>query len=269
MLLLLVLYRHSDAQSPDAGLISDQLNSESFGDTGAPQPIEPGMLLVSVMPSGAISLVGEDLPLMIIDQLAKDPELEIASLGCHCFGHVSNSPDCYATGALGSAYNTNCNVNVQNHKSDCCGRVKNALAVLTAAQKQSIATCLCNSGRPAGPVFAYYAIGTKPYEQCDNKIATIVRPPAYSVTTCTCPAGWLANPTNVDGGVTSDGKCKKGVCGPWNATAIPPPPNGTAIGTWGFTWSNGIYVWGTTANGGAPNCVTVNYPAGPCSVTWP
>lgn len=67
------------------------------------------------------------------------------------------------------------------------------------------------------------------------------------VTVCTCPAGSIANTTNQPG-VTADGKCKKHVCGP--ITGKPLPPDGTPIGTWGFTWGDGIWQWIK------PTCVT-------------
>lgn len=67
---------------------------------------------------------------------------------------------------------------------------------------------------------------------------------------CHCPKGWLANMTNVDGGSSPDRKCKKQVCGPFSPS-VPPPSDGTAIGTWGFTWGDGIWVWGTSGNGGS------------------
>ena len=71
---------------------------------------------------------------------------------------------------------------------------------------------------------------------------------------CKCPAGWTCNGCSpqVDGGITSDGKCKKVAC---QANTITPyPPDGTPIGTWGFSWGNAFIAWGTTANGGAPTC---------------
>lgn len=74
---------------------------------------------------------------------------------------------------------------------------------------------------------------------------------------CTCPRGWLANTTNVDGGVTSDGKCKKLVCA--SNTVSPYPANGTPIGTWGFTWGNGFWAWGSQANGGKAVCTGGGY----------
>lgn len=76
-------------------------------------------------------------------------------------------------------------------------------------------------------------------------------------TTCQCPKGWTCNGCSpqVNGGWTSDGKCKKVAC---QANTIPPyPPDGTPIGSWGFSWGNAFIAWGTSANGGAPgNCVT-------------
>jgi hypothetical protein len=55
---------------------------------------------------------------------------------------------------------------------------------------------------------------------------------------CTCPSGSIANSTNQPG-VTPDGKCKKEVCRP--ITGTPLPPNGTPIGSWGFTWGDAIW----------------------------
>lgn len=221
---------------------------------------------VSVSPIGEVSLSAEDLLQLNADDepAMEETAIESLELGCHCYGKITG--DCYSTGALGS-YSANCNT--AHHRPNCCTQVKNNIAALTAAQKQSIANCLCSKGLADGtPIYATNAIGTQGYESCPDKIATIHQKPTYTVTTCTCPSGWLANPTNVDGGVTADGKCKKGVCG-WSSTVFPGYPANVAIGTWGFTWQNGIYAWGTTANGGAANCVTVTVPAGPCTVSWP
>lgn len=90
----------------------------------------------------------------------------------------------------------------------------------------------------------------------------------------TCPAGWLANQTNVVGGVTADGACKKEVAG--CSLPAPLPANGTQIGTsgYGFTWGNAVVVMGNAGNGGAAliscpagysisgnNCVKASYAA--------
>lgn len=67
-------------------------------------------------------------------------------------------------------------------------------------------------------------------------------------------------------GVTVDGRCKKVAC--QAITVTPYPPNGMAVGTapptfgtsamsWGFSWGDAFYAWGTAANGGIPtNCQT-------------
>lgn len=71
---------------------------------------------------------------------------------------------------------------------------------------------------------------------------------------CKCPTDWTCNGCSpqVAGGITTDGKCKKVAC---QANTITPyPPDGTPIGTWGFSWGNAFIAWGTTANGGAPKC---------------
>ncbi|MBK6975829.1 MAG: hypothetical protein IPH28_00915 [Cytophagaceae bacterium] len=69
---------------------------------------------------------------------------------------------------------------------------------------------------------------------------------------CKCPLGWVSNTTQKEGDITKDGKCKKMVCGPIDIKPL--PKNGTEIGNWGFIWGNGIWVWGTKENGGAPVC---------------
>lgn len=82
----------------------------------------------------------------------------------------------------------------------------------------------------------------------------------YCPETCHCPKGWLSNDysgtgtVNVDGGATNHTTtaCKKMACGPLGIR--PPAPNGTPIGTWGFTWGDEIWAYGTTANGGAAVC---------------
>lgn len=73
----------------------------------------------------------------------------------------------------------------------------------------------------------------------------------YELIPCHCPKGWLSNTTNQDGGVTTDGRCKKLVCGP---IAVIPPPDGTQLGNWGFTWGNTLWAYGTKENGGAVIC---------------
>lgn len=138
------------------------------------------------------------------------------------------------------------------HNSDC----ENACS-LAASNNANFnnKTWLCQRIRVAGHhrVSAYAAVGANGTYRVAQSIEFDC---SGGVTTCTCPTDWICNGCSpqVNGGVTSDGKCKKLACQP--DTITPPPPNGTPIGTWGFTWGNGFYAWGTAANGGAPTCVT-------------
>lgn len=139
----------------------------------------------------------------------------------------------------------------------CLNREKNADDCSKACSDKAIndpnwnsASFLC-SKCPSGKVTAYASVATKEYKTAHTRIIT--NTPAVTTTTCKCPAGWLATMTNVDGGVSQHG-CKRVACQP-NGIA-PYPPDGTPIGTWGFTWGNAILAWGTDANGGAAKCVT-------------
>jgi hypothetical protein len=137
-----------------------------------------------------------------------------------------------------------------------CGPVAEPLK-----NNQSVAAACCAIGAPNGSAIrAFSAVGTKAYRPARETVSGLpivigILTNTPAVTQTKCPTGWLANPTNVDGGVTSDGKCKKLSAIPISITPL--PPNGTAIGTYGFTWQNGVWAWGTTANGGAAVSTTV------------
>ena len=142
-----------------------------------------------------------------------------------------------------------------DNRKDCARKCSDAAMQLTAPQKQAIADCACSAGLFNGTTIrSYSAVGTKRY-QSDASIGILINTPQVTQATCNCPTGWAANTTNVDGGVTADGKCKKLVCGP--ISTGPFPANGTQVGNWGFTWGNALYAWGSSANGGAPICKTV------------
>jgi hypothetical protein len=120
---------------------------------------------------------------------------------------------------------------------------------------QAVATAACNLGCPNGStVKAWSAVGNMSYDTAQY-IGTLVNTPA--VTQAKCPTGWTCNGCSpqVDGGITSDGKCKKVAC--IANTITPNPPDGTLIGSWGFTWGASFQAWGTSANGGAPIVTTV------------
>lgn len=121
---------------------------------------------------------------------------------------------------------------------------------------QSVAQAACAAGVPDNSyVVAFSAVGIRPYRLV-TEIGYVQSVPQVTSETCKCPAGWLANTSNVPGGITGDRQCKK-LAG--YLTINPLPLNGTRIGadgSWGFTWGNEIWAMGTAANGGAPTCVT-------------
>lgn len=138
----------------------------------------------------------------------------------------------------------------QNCSTACNGESNNIDLV-------NLANIACSRGIANGTVIrSFDALGNcgghGAYE-VNNTIGTLTNTPGVSQTTCSCPSGWLANTTNVDGGISSDGRCKKHA----GTNYIQPnAPNGTEIGVWGFTWGNGFWAWGTAANGGDATCTT-------------
>jgi hypothetical protein len=141
------------------------------------------------------------------------------------------------------------------NRVDCQSKCTIAAANLTSAEIQAIADCSCAAGKANGTeLIAFAAVGTKKYLSAQS-LKKLVSSPQVTSTTCNCPTGWAANMTNIDGGVTADGKCKKLVCGP--ISTGPFPADGTPLGNWGFTWGNALYAWGSTTNGGAAKCSTV------------
>jgi hypothetical protein len=196
----------------------------------------------------------------------KNPEIEktqeiIGTATCFCkvsfnnlTGQTGSSGVCLdLTSAVGKTYSGVFPMKDENRK-DCQTRCSDVAASLSATQKQAIADCACSNGVGSGTAIrAYGAVGTKEY-QSDQTLGTLVNNPEVKNTTCKCPIGWLSNTTNIDGGVTTDGNCKKIVCQP---IGVAPPPNGTPVGTWGFIWGNALYAIGSNVNGGAANCVTV------------
>lgn len=137
--------------------------------------------------------------------------------------------------------------------------------------KNSIAnaTTLCASTNwSGGCVRGYGYIGAIGTNNADGTAGNLIcKAPVAAVTQQKCPAGWTCNGCSpqVDGGVTNDGRCKKLAC---QANSIAPyPPDGTPIGSWGFSWGNAFIAWGTSANGGNP-ITTILSAAIPGSGSW-
>lgn len=64
---------------------------------------------------------------------------------------------------------------------------------------------------------------------------------------CKCPEGWRSD----DSPYSKEFRCGKMLC---KLEIKPLPKNDTRIGEWGFTWGDGIWVYGTKENGGFPIC---------------
>ncbi|HWN09894.1 MAG TPA: hypothetical protein VNO50_11635 [Pyrinomonadaceae bacterium] len=155
------------------------------------------------------------------------------------------------TGAVNKTY-TGINPQKDANQTDCNTKCTAAAASHTGSQ--SMASCACAAGKPSGTVVrAWSAVGVREYKSA-QQIGILTNQPQVSQTTCTCPPTWASNTTHANGGVTTDGKCKKLACSSISITPL--PANGTQLGNWGFTWGNSLIAWGTSANGGAPNCVT-------------
>jgi hypothetical protein len=138
------------------------------------------------------------------------------------------------TGAVDKSYSGVFQQSDKN-QTDCNTRCTSAAASSTG--QQSIAAQACAAGAPNGTIVrAWSAVGTKEYKTA-QQIGTLVN--IAAVTQQVCPTGAVANSTNQPG-VTTDGKCKKVVS---TCPMNPAPPNGTQIGTWGFTWGSGVYQW--------------------------
>lgn len=192
------------------------------------------------------------------DKITKQEELAAT---CFCIISYDNlnyklerTGVCYdLTQAVNKTY-SGANQQGSANQNDCKARCNATAASLNSIETQKIADCACAAGKPTGTALrGYSAVGTKAYVVANQTMGTLQNTAEVKTTTCQCPAGWLSN-TNVDGGITTDGKCKKQV-GTINSTVL--PPDGTAIGTWGFTWGNGIWAYGSVANGGTPICTTV------------
>jgi hypothetical protein len=183
--------------------------------------------------------------------LLRSPAQAAGGAHCHCKAIVyigNNGGNSIANPLIDlgdvESYNTQL-----GHNSDCEAKCSAA-----AAQNPNFndKTWLCQHvgcGPGQHRVSAYAAVGTLHYNIAQSIYFTCTG----GVTTCTCPAGWYSNTTNQLAGVTGDGKCKKPVC---TGISVPPPANGTQVGSWGFTWGDSLIAYGSTENGGAAVCTT-------------
>jgi hypothetical protein len=217
------------------------------------QLASPPIQNLTWMPQGTDSIS----MIKVIDSLPNSNQ-EMVSFHATCFCVVSYNNLTNQHNATGVCLNLRevinhsyggLNPQSEANRNDCNARCTNAAVALSAGQKQEIANCACGANVGNGtPIRAYSAVGVKAYKTA-QQIGVLVNTPAVTNTTCTCPTGWYANAP-----ITPNSKWNKALCGPMTATLA--PPNNTQLGTWGFTWDNYIYVWGTAANGGALKCTT-------------
>jgi hypothetical protein len=191
--------------------------------------------------SGSISDLGVSAQVM----------MRCVDIHCLCTGVVS------AVNLTGQPSSTAVLLDLGNLGSSPCGnasacstQVANRIAQLTPQQRQQMESQACSMNVQPGTVInAFAKFGTSATYTLVRQVGVLSH---ATTNTCTCPPGWTSNTSGVVGGVTTDQKCKKQVA---TLNIAPLPPN-TTISTWGFTVGNAVWVWGTTANGGAPNCVS-------------
>jgi hypothetical protein len=144
------------------------------------------------------------------------------------------------------------------YNQDDCRRRCKIVADIVGEKNVRIAACAAGvvTWPPTwlAPLNAWSRVGIRPYRLARD-FGTLISKPELKQKVCTCPQGWLSNTTNVAAGVTSDGRCKRLAAKPININPL--PSDGTAVGSWGFTWGNELWAWGSTVNGGGAGCVDV------------
>jgi hypothetical protein len=128
------------------------------------------------------------------------------------------------------------------------GNCKNKCNWTFIANESAIAQQACAQNVQNGNwIIAMSQLSTaSPIQAISKHLVNIPSQPHVDIV---CPAGWLSNTSNIPGGITLDGRCKKEFV--VQGLNISPPPNGTPIGTWGFYWGNSIVAYGSATNGGA------------------
>ncbi|HWS90696.1 MAG TPA: hypothetical protein VN282_27250 [Pyrinomonadaceae bacterium] len=118
-----------------------------------------------------------------------------------------------------------------NNRKDCCAECSKKAAQDSRFTNPDNLCNMINRGF-SDRVVAYCAVGTKNYSICQTTFAKC----CATGGDITCPQGWLA-----DSNGPGNNKCKTLAC---KLSTPPFPPNNTLIGTWGFTWGDGIWKWG-------------------------
>lgn len=190
----------------------------------------------------------------------------LPSYPCGCVIHISNisgQTSVAGAGVLNSTSPPN-----QATASQCQSACASWAApyVHPQALSQSTATQACAAGAQNGALIrAYYKttgmLQTNPFTntyQPAVALGVLVKTPGTVTQGWRCPAPWLSNTSNQPGGFTGDQRCKR-LAG--SITISPLPADGTQISSWGFTWGNEVWAYGTAANGGAASYTSITTPA--------
>lgn len=151
----------------------------------------------------------------------------------------------------------------EENQADCKQLCKTAAE---AVGRDGLVKAACAANVPTWPpnymatVGVFSRVGVRPFRLAVS-FGDFIYKPTIMKSVCVCPAGWWSNTSNKLADVTTDGKCKK-VGG--HFSIAPFPPDGTLIGSWGATFGNELWVFGTPANGGAPFCFPSTLQVGEC-----
>lgn len=123
---------------------------------------------------------------------------------------------------------------------------------------QATAAQACSAGGQNGATIrAYYkTTGMLQTNQWTNSyqpavaLGVLVNKPAITKQGWRCPATWHSNSSGQLGDFTTDIQRCKRLAG--SITLNPAPADGTQLSSWGFTWGNEVWAYGSAANGGAP-----------------
>jgi len=120
----------------------------------------------------------------------------------------------------------------------------------TALNLQATANNLCHPSYnvPNGSTVRTYYLAASGTYQFAAAVGVLTNTPLIPSSQWKCPPTWNSNTSNQLGGITTDQRCKKLV---GSISGVPAPANGTQLGSWGFTWGNEVWAYGTSANGGA------------------
>jgi hypothetical protein len=164
---------------------------------------------------------------------------------CVCYLSVNSLTN--NTSPAGSLYSVSSPATISANSPSQC---QSACAARATSNLQAEASNLCIGGPynvPNGTTVRGYYKYTGTF-QFAAVLGVLTNTPLVSSAQWQCPPTWYSNTALQLGGITGDQKCKK-MAG--SISGVSAPANGTQLGSWGFTWGNELWAWGSAANGGA------------------